>query len=70
MLTIGNNELDALPQLGNFILCKHCGNRHKIEYGKKIQKDGSKTKSDLLAFYKCKNKTYLAGINGKDIRHR
>ena len=70
MLAVGNDELDALPNLGDFILCQNCGERHRVEYGDEVQEDGSKIKSNLLAFYKCGGKTYLVGIRGKDIRRR
>lgn len=64
---MGNDEIKKAPQLGDFILCKMCGQRHKIEYGKKVLPDGSKIPSKLLAFYKCGDNSYLGGINGKDV---
>ena len=68
MLAIGNDEIEKAPKLGNFILCSICGKRHKVEYGEEVLPDGTKKPSKLLAFYKCGEKNYLAGINGKDIR--
>ena len=68
MLTLGNDEIDKAPLLGDSILCSKCGKRHLIKYGDKILKDGTKVSSKLLAYYRCKGKLYLAGINGKDIR--
>ena len=68
MFAIGNDEIEAAPKLGDFILCSMCGERHKIKYGKTILPDGTKKPSKLLAFYKCGKNNYLAGINGKDIR--
>ena len=68
MFTIGNDELNKKDQLGDFILCDKCGERHRIEYGDKVEKDGTLTPSKLLAFYKCGNDSYLAGIGGRDIR--
>ena len=68
MLAIGNDKIDTAPKLGDFILCTNCGERHRIEFGNKILEDGTKIPSKLLAFYKCGETTYLAGINGKDIR--
>lgn len=67
-LAIGNDEIEKAPQLGDFILCCSCGKRHRISYGDEILADGTKKPSTLLAFYKCKGKLYLAGINGKGIR--
>jgi len=68
MLAIGNDEIEKAPPLGDFILCTVCGKRHRIEFGDEVLKDGTKKQSKLLAFYKCGGKSYLAGINGKDIR--
>jgi len=70
MLALGNEEIEAAPDLGDFILCTMCGKKHKIRYGDKKLPDGSKKPSKLLAFYCCGDKTYLAGINGKDIRRK
>ena len=67
MFAIGNDELEELDDLGDFILCDKCGERHLIDYGKEVMKDGSKKKTKFLAFYKCGGKAYLAGINGKRI---
>ena len=68
MFAIGNDELEKNPMLGDFILCDKCGERHKIEYGETILSDGTREPSKFLAFYTCGEKTYLAGIRGKDIR--
>lgn len=68
MLAIGNDELYKSQRLQKIIVCGMCGKRHKIIYGDQILHDGTKIPSKLLAFYKCNGKTYLAGINGKDIR--
>ena len=67
MFAIGSDELKACKPLGDFILCP-CGKRHRIEYGEQILSDGSRIPCRTLAFYKCGDKTYLAGINGKDVR--
>jgi hypothetical protein len=66
MLTIGNDELQKASFLGDFVLCERCGERHKIYYGKDA--NGNKTK--LLSFVKCGERTFLVGLNGKDIRRR
>lgn len=68
MFAIGNDELEKAKPLGDFILCKGCGKMHKIHYGKSRQPDGSWEETKLLSFYKCGGKSFLAGINGKDIR--
>ena len=69
-VAFGNDELDAAPTLGDTIICDMCGKEHKIEYGKKVNEDGTKSPSKLLAYFKCGDKSYLAGINGKDIRRK
>lgn len=56
MFAVGKNELEKCKPLGDFILCDLCGKRHKIEHG------------TLLSFYRCGDKSYLAGIDGKDMR--
>jgi len=70
MLAIGAEELKEAPNLGETIICHMCGEEHLIEYGQRVFKDGSKVEDKTLAFFKCGEKTYLAGINGKDIRKR
>lgn len=67
MLVIGNDELDKADLLGDFILCNKCGERHIIKYGDEVLSDGTLKPSKLLAFYKCGETLYLAGINGKSI---
>jgi len=68
MFAIGNDEKEKAPELGKIIQCYQCGKRHRIRYGHEVLKDGTKVPSDKLAFYKCGDSDYLAGINGKDIR--
>lgn len=70
MLAIGNEELEDAPNIGKTIHCTRCGQRHRVEYGDKVEKDGTKTPSKLLAFVRCQKNTYLVGINGKDIRRK
>jgi len=53
--SIGNNEIEKLPPLGDTIVCWVCGEEHKVESGK-------------LAFFKCGDKSYLCGIDGKEWR--
>ena len=64
---IGNEEIQDAPVLGSKILCSMCGKTHYITYGKQ-KINGEWVESRLLAFYKCRGKSYLAGLNGKDIR--
>ena len=62
MLAIGANELHE--PLGDTVECHKCGQKHPIEYGEEVLKDGTMKPSKLLAFYKCGDKSYLAGIDG------
>jgi len=65
---IGNDELADMPPLkiGEAILCPHCGDAHIVEGGK--SEDGKET--DLLLFYKCGEKAYLAGVSGTNVMSR
>ena len=63
MLTVGNDEL-ARPLLDKE-LCPHCGELHDVHYGDKINSDGTKTKSKLIAFIKCGKSLYLVGVNNR-----
>lgn len=67
MFSIGNDELDASPDLniGDAILCPHCRGSHIVEGG---TSDGEK--SNLLLFYKCGETPYLAGVAGKNVMRR
>jgi len=62
----GNEELKNQPEAkkGMEIICPHCGQLHKLEYGTDA-KTGEE--SDTLSFYSCPitGKDYLAGVNGK-----
>lgn len=62
MLVIGNGELN--DPLGDSVTCPHCGKVHEIQYGEEVMKDGTRKPSKLLAFYKCGEKSFLAGFNG------
>jgi hypothetical protein len=68
MFAIGNEEIDAAPVLGETVSCWICGKEHHISYGDIVNKDGTKTPSKLIAFFKCGKQTYLAGIDGKELR--
>ena len=65
-LAVGNGELDGLPPIEEVITCPHCGAEHEIKYGNRILDDGSRVPSDL-AYYNCGEKTFLAGMGGKNI---
>lgn len=65
---VGNDELEQAKPLCKSIKCSMCGKRHKVEYAEEVLADGTKVPSKLLSFYQCKGESYLAGINGKDIR--
>ena len=67
MISFGNDELNEAPELGITIDCPHCGKVHEIQYGQEILPDGTYQDSKALAFYTCGEKTYLAGIDGKNI---
>ena len=66
MIAVGENELGEY--LGKTINCPHCGCQHPIEFGKSEQPDGTWKESTFLSFYKCGEKTYLAGIKGRAIK--
>jgi len=70
MLAIGNDEIRNLPPLGETIKCWMCGKRHRITYGDKVMKNGTRVPSKLRAFLKCKGKFYLGGIEGKEWKPR
>lgn len=69
MFTISNGELSTKPDLQEKVKCRYCIQLHNIQYGDIVNGDGSKEKSNLLAFIKCpkNNKCYLVGIKGKQI---
>lgn len=64
MLSIGNDELEKCKMLGDFILCDKCEKRHRITIWK------SENGSTSIGTYECEGKTYMAGIDGKDIRNK
>lgn len=67
MFTIGQEELDKAPDLGETVRCHKCGKTHIVQYGETVHADGTKTPSKTLAFFKCpaSKASYLCGINGK-----
>lgn len=65
---ISKEKTKGKPNLGDFILCKACGERHIVRYGKEILEDGTQIASRKLAFVTCREDDYIVGINGKDVR--
>jgi len=67
MFAIRNDELESCEPIGDSIVCAKCNEEHLIEYGETVLPDGTKKPSRMLAFYKCGDITYLAGLKGKKI---
>ena len=65
IVAIGQDKLDSTENLGDFILCERCGERHIIKYGTTIDEKGNKVESKLLGFVECGGNTYLEGVSGK-----
>lgn len=70
MLAISNEEIDALRPLGKSVKCWNCGRRHRVQFGKVRQPDGTWKQSNSLAFFRCGGESYLCGIAGKAWRPR
>jgi len=66
-IAFGNDELKKMPDLGEEIVCPYCGEKHKVEYGKKVLSNNTRIEDKTLAYVRCGNEIYLVGINGKDI---
>lgn len=64
MFAIGNDELERNGPLGNSVQCAKCGAEHQVQFGERVHADGTRTPDGMLAFYKCGEQCYLAGING------
>jgi hypothetical protein len=65
MIAISNNELEYLSSVGRTAKCPNCGKMHKVKYGKKVLKDGTKVPTNMLGFVKCGNNSYLVSIEDK-----
>ena len=63
MLMVGDDELRG--KLRDVVKCPHCTRQHALEYGDEVHRDGTRTPSRMLAFYRCAGVLYLAGINGR-----
>lgn len=63
-VAFGNEELKDKKDLhvGDWIECPHCDDRHRVIGGKRP--DGTET--DVILAYKCEDKVWLAGVNGKN----
>jgi hypothetical protein len=64
---IGNNELATKKPIGKTVKCPHCGKRHTVNYGEKVNPDGTKTPSKTLGFVNCGKRSYLVSIAGKKL---
>jgi hypothetical protein len=64
---IDNNELEKKPLLKNTVICKRCGEEHFVQYGDRVLDDGTRVPDKTIAFYKCNDKIYLAGIAGREV---
>ncbi len=67
-VAIGNDELG--DEVGETAICPNCGKQHEVSYGEEVKEDGTKVKSDLLGFVKCKKHSYLVSIKGQLIQKR
>ena len=67
-LAVGNDELKDNEDIGEFAKCPNCGEQHKVRYGEKFNKDGTRTEYKSLSFIDCQNGSYLVGINGKRLK--
>lgn len=63
-IAIGNDELGDPLKEGDSIQCHHCYKTHPIKCGRDSK---TKEKTNLILFYSCGEKSYLAGIDGKSI---
>jgi len=60
----GNDQLTEQPDCrqGDMVECPHCNHAHPVQFATS-QETGQKT--NLLGFYHCGEKTYLACLAGK-----
>ena len=68
-----SDKIDSLPELGDFILCKECGQRHEVfdltsVFEGKIWVEGIEVPPNTVFVYYCDGDLYAAGVDGKDIR--
>lgn len=69
-VAFGSDELEGNDPVGTHEICPNCGEEHEVGYGEKVNPDGTREPSKMLAFLTCpKNEaTYLIGIEGKKIK--
>lgn len=69
-VAFGNGELDGNDPVGTHEICPNCGEEHEVGYGEKVNPDGTREPSKMLAFLTCpkNDTTYLIGIEGKKIK--
>ena len=69
-VAFGNDELDGNDPVGTHEICPNCGEEHEVGYGEKVNPDGTREPSKMLAFLTCPKNgtTYLIGIEGKKIK--
>lgn len=74
-IAISNEELEKKQRLPSFMYCNRCKDRHIVRNADKVEEcevDGELIEKhvadDTLQFVKCNDgKTFLVGINGKDL---
>lgn len=61
----GLDTLEKRPEMkiGDVITCPYCKKRHRI----KGAKSESGEMDNILLFFKCRGKIYLAGVAGKSV---
>ncbi len=67
LYAIGHDELKDRPtaKVGDPFDCTLCNGQHELRASERILPDGSREPSDLLLFYECDDKAYLAAIDGR-----
>lgn len=63
-VAIGNDQLVGHIEEGDLVPCAVCTGEHQVKCS--LLDNGAK---GSLLFYTCKNKSYLAGIDGKHITY-
>jgi len=60
----GNDQLRDQTECreGDMIECPHCHHQHPVDFGEDID---TGEKSNLLGFYNCGDKMYLAAVAGR-----
>lgn len=64
-LAIGDDELGSA--VGETAKCPNCRETHDVVYGEQILEDGTRIPSKMLAFVECGKRTYVVGVNGREI---